>query len=545
MPSTNGSAIETGRAAHDRQSWEEAYTALKEAGRVSELSPADLERLATAAHMVGAEAESTDAWTRAHYEYIRLGQTERALRCLFWMALDLLVRGQAAAFNGWLARGKRLLEGLPGETVEHGYILQLEATAAVFAGDHERGLGLSLESEAIALRFGSAELRVLSRHNQGQCLVNLGQTAQGLALLDEVMAGVMAGEMAPVGTGTLYCAVLSTCQDVFDFARAQEWTAALARWSASHPDTAPYRGQCLVYRLEVMQKRGAWPDAMEEAARVCAKVSGPVEQRWAGGAFYQQGELMRLRGEFGAAEAAYREASRFGWSPQPGLSLLRLAQGRTVAAASAIDRALRETEGMVGRSRLLPAHVEVMLAAGDVAAARASADELEATAEALGTPLLRALVCHCLGSVLLAEGDLEAGLSRLREARALWQELGAPYDCARSRALAGAALRGLGDEDGADLEFDAARRIFEDLGAAPDLARLDSLARPGGRSGGLTARELEVLRLVAAGKTNRAIAADLYLSEHTVRRHLQNVFAKLGVSTRAAATAHALQNGLV
>jgi DNA-binding CsgD family transcriptional regulator len=541
------SAIETGRAAYDRQAWEQAYAALKRAASGRDLGAADLERLATAAHMVGEEAASTDAWTRAHYEYMRLGQTERALRCLFWMALDLLIRGEAAHFNGWLARGKRLLEGLPGETVEHGYIRGLEATAAVFGGDHERGLKLAREADAIGLRFGSAELRIFSRHNQGQCLVNRGRIAEGLALLDEVMAGVMAGEVSPMGTGTLYCAVLSTCQDVFDFARAQEWTAALARWSASHPDIAPYRGQCLVYRLEIMQKRGAWPDALVEAARVCARVSGPAEQRWAGGAFYQQGELMRLRGEFEAAEAAYREASRFGWSPQPGLSLLRLAQGRTELASSAIDRLLAETEGMMGRSRILPAHVEIMLAAGDVAAAKASSQELVATADALGTPLLRALACHGLGSVLLAEGDTQGALARLRDACILWQELGAPYDCARSRALAGSALLSLGDVDGAELEFDAARHTFEELGAAPDIETLAKRMRgkAGAQQGFLTAREIEVLRLVTAGKTNRAIAAELYLSDHTVRRHLQNIFAKLGVSTRAAATAHALQNGLV
>jgi len=295
-----------------------------------------------------------------------------------------------------------------------------------------------------------------------------------------------------------------------------------------------------------MQLHGAWRDAMDAARRACERLSAPPGQPALGMAGYQQAELHRLRGQSAKAEEAYRQASRWGHPPQPGLALLRLAQGRVEAAAAA-RAAVDEAQGRAARARVLAAYVEIMLAADDVPAARAAAGELSETAAGLGMPFLHAVSAHATGAVLLAEGDTRAALAALRRAWTAWQELQAPYEAARTRVLVGLACRELGDEDSAEMELDAARWVFQQLGAAPDLARVEALSRKKAAkaAGGLTAREVQVLRLVAAGKTNRSIAADLFLSEKTVARHVSNIFTKLGLSSRAAATAYAYQHGLV
>jgi ATP/maltotriose-dependent transcriptional regulator MalT len=296
-----------------------------------------------------------------------------------------------------------------------------------------------------------------------------------------------------------------------------------------------------------MQLHGAWRDALEEARRAHQRGAQGMYQSAAAQAFYQQGEVHRLQGELAAAEEAYREASRRGWEPQPGLALLRMAQGNGDAAAATIRRVMGETTEQLKRARLLPAYVEIMLTVGDTQEARSACRELEEISAVYRSGMLSAIAAHARGAVELAEGDAQAALLALRHAWQVWQELEVPYEVARVRVLLGLACRALGDDDTASLELEAARGVFAQLGAAPDLGRVDSLTlgAPSIDAHGLTPRELQVLRLVAAGETNKAIAAELVLSERTVDRHVSNMFTKLGVSSRTAATAYAYKHQLV
>lgn len=539
-------ALERSREAFARHAWADAYAHLFALDQKAPVAAEDLERLATAAYLLGKDLESTSLWTRAHQEFLSRGEVERAVRSAFWLAFGLLARGEDARGGGWIARARRLLDEDRRDCVERGYLLLPAALQATAQGDLARALAEYDEANRIGERFGERDLAVLAQHGRGRCLIRMGRTEEGLTLCDEAMVAVEAGETSPVVAGVAYCSVIAGCLEGWDLRRARQWTAEMTQWCASHSDLVIYNGQCLARRAEIFQMQGAWSDASDAARRACERCTSGPDIAIRGTAWYRRAELHRLRGEWSESEAAYREATRNGHRAQPGLALLRLAQGQTEAASIAIRLATEDAVDRRTRSGLMTAYVEIMLAAGDVGAARAAADELASIAADLDAPLMRAAAAQARGAVHLAEGDATAALATLRQACMAWQDLDVPYEVARVRLLIVLACRALRDADGAEMELDAARWAFQRLGAAPELARVEALLRSApGAAGTLSAREAEVLRLVATGKTNRTIATELFISERTVEKHVSNIFMKLGVSSRTAATAHAYQRQLV
>ncbi|MET1082343.1 MAG: LuxR C-terminal-related transcriptional regulator [Burkholderiales bacterium] len=542
---TSSEALDRGRESFASHAWGDAYACLSAADCETPLQGEDLERLAYAAYLTGRDADSEGILTRAHQAFLSRGDPEGAARCAFWLAFALLNSGDFARGGGWIARAQRVL-GEGSECVVHGYLLMPAGVRRVMEGDADGAYTLFCQAADIGRRFADVNLIAMALHGRGRALIRLERVAEGVALLDEAMTAVTAGEVSPIAAGDIYCSVIEACHEVFDLRRAHEWTTALDRWCASQADLVRFRGQCLVRRAEILQLHGAWSAAIDEVKRACDYLAEPP-QRARGAAFYQWAELLRLRGEFAKAEDMYREAAQSGRNPQPGLSLLRLAQGQVDVAASAIRNVLDEAKDRRVRSRVLPAYVEIMLATNDLAGARVGADELGAIAGALDAPFLRAVSLHALGATLLAEGHERAALGALREATAEWDLVEAPYEAARTRVLIARAHQKLGDVDSADIEYEAARHVFRRLGATPDLTTMDanSPKQKLGSASGLSARELEVLRCLAAGKTNRAIADELCISEKTVARHVSNIFNKLGLSSRAGAIAYAYKHHLI
>jgi DNA-binding CsgD family transcriptional regulator len=538
--------LERGREAYAAESWLDAYESLSDADRSDPLRADDLKLLATSAYMLGRESEYLGFLERAHRAHLDVGQPLAAVRCAFWIGMTLASRGEIGRAGGWLGRAQRVLDEYGGDGVERGYLLLPVVFEHEASGDLEAAAAAAADAAAIGRRHGDSDLFALAAHEQGHVLIRLGHLRDGLRLLDETMVAVSSGELSPIVSGIVYCGVILACQEALDIRRAQEWTTVLSGWCKRQPDLVAFTGRCLTHRSELMQLRGAWLDALEEARRAERRCAEGENPRAAGEACYRQGEIHRLVGDSASAEAAYREAARRGREPQPGLALLRLAQGRLDAAEAAIRRAVAETIEGGRRAKLLPSYIEITLAAGDLAAAREASTELRSLAEGHEQGALGAMAAQAQGAVQLAEGDPGAALTSLRYAGDVWHEHGTAYEAARTRELISLACRALGDTDTATLELDSARAAYAELGAGPDLDRIHSLTSSAPReTDGLTARELEVLRLVAAGNTNREIAAALVLSDRTIDRHVSNIFAKLRVSSRAAATAAAFEHRLL
>ncbi len=535
-------ALQRAREEYRQHRWTAAREAFGEAQRERELPAQDLERAATTAFLLGLEDDGIDTLTRAHEAFLAADDIAAAARCAAWLGIQLMNSGNRARGGGWLARAQRLVHG-PGEpNGAEGFLLIPVGLDALYSGDLDVALRAFEQLDELARSFADRDLLCLAQLGQGQARIMGGRVEEGMSLLDEAMVAVTANEISPLPAGIVYCGVIGTCHLAYDLRRAHEWTAALDQWCASQPDMISFSAQCQVHRSALYRLYGAWPEAYG-AALAAEERYGRGDRDAAFGAFYQKGEIERLRGDFDEAEASYRRAGRTGFEPQPGLALLALARGQRELALALIRGAVGGADPGT-RRRMLPALVTIELAAGRVDEARAAADELAAAGSESRMPMLKASASHANAAVLLEESDPLGALDAARRASALWRDLDVPFELAQCRALIARAHRALDDEASADVEFQAARAVFTELGATPSVEELDVLRRGFGDVP-LTAREVEVVRLVASGLTNRGIAAQLYLSEKTVARHLSNIFAKLDVPSRAAATAYAYEHRLV
>ena len=529
--------LTTAREAYGRRAWTRAHELFSSIDEAGPLAPEDLERLAVCSYMLGLDDQQLAALARAHHAHRREGDRRGAVRAAFWLMVHLMIRGELGRATGWHGRARRLVEPDAGDCVERGYLASADALRCMMAGDLRGSRDAAAAAVDAGERFSEPDLVALGLSDLGRALIEEGAVAEGLAKLDEAMVAAAAGELSPIATGFVYCGVIEGCHETYELARAREWTVALTEWCGQQPDLVPFTGTCLLHRAEILQIRGAWDEALAEARLARRRFAERGDRRAAGETAYRCGEILRVRGDLAGAERAFRDASRHGREPQPGLALLRLAEGRTEAASATIAGVLDAATEWMARARLLPAFVEIAVAAGDLDAARAACDELDEIAARNGRAMLLASAAQARGAVELAAGDARAAARLLRTSSRLWLELEAPYEAARARLLVAEACRSMGDDETAALEGEAAR---------DELARLGAAGAPGGAEPhGLTPRELEVLRRLVTGESNKAIAARLGLSRRTVDRHVSNLYGKLRVSSRAAATAYAYEHELV
>jgi DNA-binding NarL/FixJ family response regulator len=529
------------REAFDRRDWALAFDSLRSA---SDLGPEDTMTLATAAYLLGDADEAIRAFQAGYQDRIKKADALGAARFAWWLGLILSMRGEMAVAGGWVARAHRLLESEPEDIVERGYLLIHEFFQCLGRGDLARAAETAARVVQIGRRFHEADLIAEGLNCQGRVMIYLGQVPEGLAALDEAMIGISAGEVSPIIAGSVYCSMVEACQELSDFSRAASWTIALTQWCDAQPGLVPFTGQCSLHRGQIMRLRGAYDEALAEFARAQRRYQAEGTTAPAGRALTEQGDVLRVRGKLDEAEAAYRQAAELGHEPQPGLLLVWLARGRTAAAISAIRRLLAEARGPVQRSWLLPAAVQTTVAAELPEEARQYSEEFSGIAAAFGNSALQASAAYAAGTVALASGAMEEALRQARESYRLWSDIGAPYEIARARVLIARALRELDDEDSARSELAVARGSFAEMGAAPATDEIDRLLHRA-RPGGLTEREVEVLKLVAEGRSNPDIARALVLSQKTVERHLSNIFTKLDVPSRTAAAAYAHDHGLM
>jgi DNA-binding CsgD family transcriptional regulator len=537
--------LEQGRKAAEERSWRSAHEALSAARATVPLAARDLWLLALASYLVGDEETFVESLREAHQAFLAADESLEAVRAAFWIGQHLADRGDFGSASGWFGRAARVVEERAAEGAARGYVLLPVGLRQLGEAAYDASVETCVEAAEIGRRCRDEDLTALALHMQGRALLRLGRLEEGLALLDEAMVAATSGELSPVATGLLYCSVISACREVYALRRAQEWTAALAHWCGRQPDMIAYTGPCLVSRAEIFQRRGEWSQAMQETEMALQRFERGAGPGTAGPALYQKAELHRLRGEYAAAEETYKAASRAGREPQPGLALLRVAQGQAEKAEASLRRALAEASEPLRRARLLPAYVEVLLTLGDVEGAARACDQLEEVASAWSGRVLSALAAHARGATRVAAGDPEGAVAPLRRACEEWDALGAPYEAAKVRVSLAAACRALGDHEGAALELSSAEEAFRRLGAAVGITPPAASAGRADTDHGLTPRERQVLAWLATGRTNRAIGEALFISEKTVARHVANIYAKLGLSSRAEATAYAYEHDLL
>lgn len=504
----------------------------------------DFDNLGTAAFLLGRKNDCVLAYQRAYNSHLEAGDPLSAVRSAYFLAMELFTNGEPAVASGWVSRGARLLDEHGYDVVERGYLLVLATFRHIVAAEWDEAITVGAQVTEYGRRFRDPDLLAMGLSNEGRLALHSGRVAQGLAMLDEAMVGIAGGEVSPIFAGEIYCSMIEACQEVSDFGRAAAWTQALSTWCDSQPGLLSFTGQCAVHRGQIMRLHGAYAEALDEFERATQRYLAAGTPEPAGFALAERGEVLRIQGEYAAAESAYTDAVSHGYDPQPGLALLWLARGRESAAVGAMQRLLAEPRDPIQRTQVIPAAVDILIQVGRTEEAAPLIQEMRATVRGIDCDALQAMANCAAGHLLLAKGDAAEALPELRRAARLWTRLSAPYDAARCRVLVGRALRALGDEQSAISELSAARRALADLGAAPAERAAAQLVEPAA-PGGLTPREIEVLRLVAAGRTNPEIAAMLVLSEKTVARHLSNIFTKINVTSRTAAAAFAFENRVV
>ena len=535
---------EPGTLGARQRAWEDAYRRFANLDSLA-LGAEELQAFADAAWWTSHLDESIGLRQRAYAAFVEAGDDRRAAYAAWFLYFDhLWFKGNPSVASGWFRRAERHLAVEP-ECVEHGYLAFAQATAAEDRGELAEAASRAREAIDVGQRFADRGLVTLALQELGHVLASRGEVAEGTALLDEAMCSVLADDLHPMIIGWVFCSVLTTCFEMADVTRAREWTEAAVSWCESLPHVTPFHGLCRVHRVEVRTLRGDWSEAEADAVRASGELLA-LEPAVAGEAFFAMGEVRRRRGRLVEAEAAFRRAHELGRDPQPGLALLRLAQGKMDDASALLRLPLATVHGPpLTRARLLAAQVEIAVAAGDPGSARRASRELDRLSSEGRASVLEATAAMARAALQLAEHQTDAAVRSAARAWTLWEQLRMPYEAARARVLLGRACALAGDEARARMELDAAATAFARLGADQDLRELRTVLEPAPhRPGGLSAREVEVLALLAAGKTNRQIAAELVVSEHTVSRHVQNIFTKLQVSSRAAAAAFAVEHDL-
>ncbi len=519
--------------------WHRVRDALADRERAS-LTPAELDALADAWFWLDDPDASVDVRRSAYQAHVEAGDDRGAALAAWRLFYDHFLVGEEALAGGWIERCRHHVRD--GDDLAAGWLAVADSDRASGVGDHAAALAMAEQARDLGRRTADPDLTAMALQAEARSRLDLGQRRRALALLDEVMIAVINDELQPLYTGWVFCNVVSCCYSIADLRRASEWSEAALHWCATMREGLMYPGLCRVYAVELAHLRGEWDTAAADAERACRELT-IFDPRYAGQAFCLVGDLHRLRGELDAAEIAYTRAHQLGCSPQPGLALLRLAQGRADEARAALCSALRPGPGRpLPHARLLTAAIDVAVALADHTLLEESVRSLVAVADATGSSLIEALADSARGEQALIMDDADTAGLQFASAATHLQELGFPYEAARCRMRSAVAAAVLGDTDTARLELTSATAVFEQLGAAPDLA-LARASMAGSGACPLTLRELEVLRQVAAGRTDRQVATALHLSPHTVARHMTNIRTKLGVGSRTAATALAYDRG--
>lgn len=534
------------RADFERGDWSAALTSWLAADPAS-LTPDDLDSAGAAAYLVGRRDAALDLYERAHEVRLHAGDVPEAVRAAFHLVMICATSGEQSRAAGWLGIAEGLLTEVPVDAVERGYIAFAQMFRSLGRGDLATAAILAETAREAGRRHHDSDLVALGLCSAGRIAIMAGRVADGLALLDEAMTGLLSHGGTPEVFGHVYCTAIEGCQEVRDLARVTEWTSGLHRWCESHPSLVAFTGQCSLHRGQILTGHGAFREAVDEFDSAIERYRAIGSPDAIGQAAYERGEVLRILGDLDAAEASFRLAGESGFDPQPGLALLWTVRDEPRAAAGAASRLLAEVRAPLQRLRVLPGIVEVLIACGDVEVARACSSELDSLAGEFAFDTVRADAASAAATVEIAAGDPMGALPYARKARAAWTRLENPYAAGLAQATIGRVLLVLGDESSARVELEAARAAFLRLGASPAADAVDALLgrSQAARPGGLSEREVEVLGLAAVGRSNQQIAEALVISERTVARHLSNIFTKLDVGSRTAAAAYAYEHGLV